>query len=151
MISVKSARLIRQKLVNQKSYIDELGPYVALEYTDYQRRPGYNRIVERLVQIIVESAIDINEKLIEAMNEPPPASARESFGAMSRLGVLDDGVASAFQAYVGLRNRIVHAYEKLDNHIVYFNAKRLLDDAERYVMAVQRFVDQNQQETGESE
>jgi hypothetical protein len=68
MIS-KSARLIRQKLVNQKSYVDELGPYVALEYADY--------------------------------------------------------------------------------HIVYFNARRLLDDAQGYIAAVQRFLDQNRQ--GESE
>ena len=148
-MNIISLRLIRQKLANQKAYVAELAPYVAPEYADYQSRPGYNRIVERLVQIIVESAIDINEKIIEAMNEPPPASARESFDVMKRLGVIDGAMSAVFQTYVGLRNRIVHAYEKLDDHIVYFSAKRLLDDAVRYLAAVQRFLDQSQQ--GESE
>lgn len=148
-MNVSSLRLVQQKLANQKSYLVELAPYVDLEYADYQSRPGYNRIVERLVQIIVESAIDINEKIIEAMNEPPPASARESFEVIKRLGVIDDTAATVFQTYVGLRNRIVHAYEKLDNHIVYFNAKRLLQDAARYITAVQHFVDQDQQGVSE--
>ena len=150
MMDIRTARLIQQKLANQTAYVAELKPYVEPDYADYQRRPGYNRITERLVQIIIESAIDINEKLIEAMNQPPPATARESFETVSRLGVIDDDVASVFrQTYVGLRNRIVHAYEQLDNHIVYYNAKRLLDDAERYIAAVQHFLDQNQDSGGD--
>jgi len=152
MMNAKIANLIRQKLANQKAYIAELGPYVELDYIDYQRHPGYNRITERLVQIIIESAIDVNEKLVEAMNEPPPVTARESFEVAQRLGAIDGELSALFcKTYVGLRNRIVHAYEKLDDHIVYFNARRLLDDAARYLAAVQRFVDQNQAATGESE
>ncbi len=146
MMNIQLAQLIRQKLVTQAAYIAELEPYVGLDYAEYQLRPGYNRITERLVQIIVESAIDVNEKLIEAMNEPPPATARESFEAVQRFGVIDGDLSAAFRkTYVGLRNRIVHAYEKLDNHVVYFNAKRLLEDAARYIAAVQHFVDQDQQ------
>jgi uncharacterized protein YutE (UPF0331/DUF86 family) len=59
--------------------------------------------------------------------------------------MIDDDLSAVFRkTYVGLRNRIVHAYEKLDDHVVYFNAKRLLDDAARHVAAAQRFVEQNQ-------
>jgi uncharacterized protein YutE (UPF0331/DUF86 family) len=53
------------------------------------------------------------------------------------------------KTYVGLRNHIVHDYEKLDDHVVYFNARRLVDDATRYIAAVRRFVEQNQDATGE--
>ena len=66
------------------------------------------------------------------------------------MNTQDDDLSAAFRkTYVGLRNSIVHAYEKLDNHVVYFNARRLLEDATRYIAAVRRFVEQNQQ--GESE
>ena len=150
MIDARTAYLVQQKLVHQVAYIAELDPFVRLDYPDYQRQPGYNRITERLVQIIVESAVDINEKLIEAMNETPPGTARESFEAVQRLGVIDDDLSEVFRkTYVGLRNRIVHAYEKLDDHVVYFNARRLLDDARRYIAAVHLFMEQNKQ--GESE
>jgi len=150
MIDARMAYLVRQKLANQAEYIAELKPYVALEYADYRHQTGFNRVTERLVQVIVESAIDINEKLIEAMNEPPPATARESFEAVCRLGVIDDELSELFRkTYLGLRNHIVHDYEKLDDHVVYFNARRLVDDATRYIAAVRRFVEQNQDATGE--
>jgi uncharacterized protein YutE (UPF0331/DUF86 family) len=144
MIDAKTAFLIQQKLVHQEAYVAELDPFVRLDYADYQRQPGYNRITERLVQIIIESAVDINEKLIEAMSETPPGTARESFEAVKRLGVIDDDLTAVFcKTYVGLRNRIVHAYEKLDDHVVYSNARRLLDDARRYIAAVRRFMEQH--------
>ena len=152
MIDARIAYLVQQKLGNQAEYLAELKPYVALEYAGYRRQIGYNRVTERLVQIIVESAIDINEKLIEAMNEPPPATARESFEMVCHFGVIDDELSAAFRkTYVGLRNHIVHDYEKLDDHVVYFNARRLLDDATHYITAVRRFVEQNQGTTGESQ
>ncbi len=150
MIDARIAYLVQQKLGNQAEYLAELKPYVALEYADYRHQTGFNRVTERLVQIIVESAIDINEKLIEAINGPPPATARESFEAVSRFGVIDDELSVAFRkTYVGLRNHIVHDYEKLDDHVVYFNARRLLDDATRYIAAVRHFIEQNQDATGE--
>jgi uncharacterized protein YutE (UPF0331/DUF86 family) len=152
MIDARIAYLVQQKLGNQAEYLAELKPYVALEYAGYRRQIGYNRVTERLVQIIVESAIDINEKLIEAMNEPPSATARESFEMVCHFGVIDDELSAAFRkTYVGLRNHIVHDYEKLDDHVVYFNARRLLDDATHYITAVRRFVEQNQGTTGESQ
>ena len=78
------------------------------------------------------------------MNETPPGTARESFEAVQRLAVIDSDLKQAFcGTYVGLRNRIVHAYEKLDDHVVYLNARRLLDDARRYIAAVHLFMDQN--------
>jgi hypothetical protein len=54
-----------------------------MDWADRRQHPGYNRVTERLVQIVVESAIDISEKLVEAMNEPVPATARESFEGVS--------------------------------------------------------------------
>jgi uncharacterized protein YutE (UPF0331/DUF86 family) len=151
MIDAKVAYLVQQKLGHQAEYLAELKPYVALEYADYRRQTGYNRVTERLVQIIIESAIDINEKLIEAVNEPPPATARESFEVVCHFGVIDDELSAVFRkTYVGLRNYIVHNYEKLDDHVVYFNARRLLDDATRYITAVRRFVEQSHGTTGES-
>ena len=41
------------------------------------------------------------------------------------------------QTYVGLRNRIVHDYDVLDDRIVFYTARRLLDDARSYTAAVQ--------------
>jgi uncharacterized protein YutE (UPF0331/DUF86 family) len=44
------------------------------------------------------------------------------------------------QTYVGLRNRIVHDYDVLDSRVVYLTARRLLEDARKYVRSVYRYL-----------
>jgi len=44
------------------------------------------------------------------------------------------------QTYVGLRNRIVHDYDVLDNRVVYFTARQLLEDAQKYLGSVYRYL-----------
>ena len=135
-MSADYSRLIQLKLVNMAAYIDELAPYLKKPLKDYLEVPGQRRIVERLVQVVVESAIDANGLLVEWASEAPPATAHLSFEAVHRLGVIDDALLDRFRRYVGLRNRIVHDYDVLDNKIVYHSAQRLLEDATKYVQAV---------------
>lgn len=40
----------------------------------------------------------------------------------------------------GLRNRIVHDYETLDDRILFDSAKRLLKDAQAFLKAVNRYL-----------
>jgi len=141
----RQARLIQQKLINMDSYIEELGPYLESPLEEYLEKPALRRIVERLVQIIIESAIDTNNLLIVASGGVPASTARESFAAVHELGVIDDDLLTRFrQTYIGLRNRIVHDYDVLDNRLVYFTARRLTADARKYVGSVYSYLSEMQ-------
>jgi uncharacterized protein YutE (UPF0331/DUF86 family) len=135
-MSVDYDRLIKQKLTNMASYVEEMMPYLQEPVKGYLKDSGRRRIVERLAQVIVESAIDTNGLLIERAGNVPPATAYRSFDSLHELGAIDDHLTARFHRYVGLRNRIVHDYDVLDNKIVYHSAKRLLDDAEQYIGSV---------------
>lgn len=136
----RQARLIQQKLINMDRYIEELGPYLESSLEEYLDKPGLRRIVERLAQVIIESAIDTNNLLIVASGGVPASTARESFAAIHALGVIDEYLLTRFhETYIGLRNRIVHDYDVLDNRVVYFTARRLMDDARKYVGSVYRY------------
>ena len=137
----RQTRLIQQKLMNMNSYIEELEPYLESSLEEYLKKPGQRRIVERLAQVIIESAIDTNNLLITASGGAPASTARESFAAVHALGVIDDYLLTRFrQTYVGLRNRIVHDYDVLDSRVVYLTARRLLEDARKYVGSVYRYL-----------
>ena len=98
-------------------------------------------IVERLAQVIIESAIDTNNLLIVASGGAPASTARESFAAVHALGAIDDYLLTRFrQTYVSLRNRIVHDYDVLDNRVVYLTARRLMEDARKYVGSVYSYL-----------
>ena len=142
MIEPAAAALIRQQLVSLGSYVDELREYVSVDLASYRTRPGYRRAAERLVQLIVESSIDTGEKILEAADRPPPPTAREVFQELERLGVLDSEVAALFaRRYVGLRNRIVHDYARIDDSHVRDNGQRLLEDAQRLLRSASRWIE----------
>ena len=145
----RQVRLIQQKLMNMDSYIEELGPYLESSLEEYLEKPGQRRIVERLAQVIIESAIDTNNLLIVASGDAPASTARESFAAVHALGIIDSYLLTRFrQTYVGLRNRIVHNYDVLDNRVVYSTAKRLMEDARKYVGSVYRYLSEIKEQKG---
>ena len=148
-MDVRQTRLIQQKLMNMDSYIEELEPYLESSLEEYLKKPGQRRIVERLAQVIIESAIDTNNLVIAASGDAPASSARECFAAVHALGVIDDYLLTRFrQTYVGLRNRIVHDYDVLDSRVVYLTARRLLEDARKYVGSVYRYLSEIKDQKG---
>ena len=132
--------LVQRKLELLAGFLAELEPLARPG-----RRPGGNlerRAMERLVQVVVEAAIDVNGLLLAARSLPPPGSARDSFVSVRDAGLLPRDLAERFIAsYVGLRNRIVHDYDALDPSLVARSASRLLADARAYARAVASHLD----------
>jgi uncharacterized protein YutE (UPF0331/DUF86 family) len=78
---------------------------------------------------------------LQAAGRPSPGSLREAFDGIRELGVLDEKLLERFnRTYVGLRNRIVHDYETLDNRILFDSAKRLHRDAQAFLKSVTRYL-----------
>jgi uncharacterized protein YutE (UPF0331/DUF86 family) len=131
---------IERKLVLLLGYVDELQPLVVAGRSRSSDNVA-RRALERLVQLIVETVMDSNGALAADGGLPPPASGRESFDAAERLRAVSPELAQRFRAsYVGLRNRIVHEYETLDETLVLRAARRLVGDARSYASAVRSFL-----------
>ncbi len=135
------SEVIRRKLDYVERMLTEIDVYLKAGYGEYTQRPAYRRATERLVQIIVEAAGDMSELLLEAAGKPAPDSLREALRGIRDLGVINDALFERFnRSYVGLRNRIVHDYETLDDRILFNSAKRLRKDAQAFLKAVTRYL-----------
>lgn len=66
------------------------------------------------LQVLIENAIGKAKQLLKVRNEPVPVSAYDAFAALARLGVVSADALPAWNAVVGLRNRIVHDYMNVD-------------------------------------
>lgn len=132
--------LIRQRLVNMTAYADELSSHLVGSLDDYLRDATRRRAVERLAQVVVENAIDVNNLILEREGSAPAPTARQSFEDVHNLGAIDDYVLDRFQRYVGMRNRIVHDYDRLDNRIIYYSARRLINDARQYIRCIYAYL-----------
>jgi uncharacterized protein YutE (UPF0331/DUF86 family) len=66
------------------------------------------------LQILIENAIGKAKQLLKAQNEPVPVSAYDAFAALARREIISQDQLPAWNAIIGLRNRIVHDYMNID-------------------------------------
>ena len=99
---------------------------------EYEHNAPTRRAIERLLQIIIETACDINAHFIAKLAEKAPATRRASFYEMAALGILDAETAERLARSVGLRNRLVHDYDVLDNQLVYAAIREALEQYAAY-------------------
>lgn len=66
------------------------------------------------LQILIENAIGKAKQLLKASNQPVPLSGYDAFKALANLGQVSQSDLPAWNAIVGLRNRIVRDYMNID-------------------------------------
>jgi uncharacterized protein YutE (UPF0331/DUF86 family)/predicted nucleotidyltransferase len=111
--------LVNRKLSQMVEYLTALTPLRALSYEDYLRQPLSRYATERLLQLIVDTAVDINAHLTVELTGTPPQDYYDSFVKAAQAGVLPVAFALAIASSTGLRNRLVHQYEAIDHAIVH--------------------------------
>jgi uncharacterized protein YutE (UPF0331/DUF86 family)/predicted nucleotidyltransferase len=111
--------LVNRKLSQMVEYLTALTPLQALSYADYLQQPLTRYAAERLLQLIVDTAVDINAHLIVELSGTPPQDYYDSFLKAAQAGVLSVAFALSIAQSTGLRNRLVHQYEAIDHLIVH--------------------------------
>lgn len=66
------------------------------------------------LQLLVENAIGKAKQLLKTQGMAVPVSAYDAFAALAATGRIDPAQLAAWNAIIGLRNRIVHDYMNLD-------------------------------------
>ncbi|MBT9589341.1 MAG: DUF86 domain-containing protein [Thiobacillus sp.] len=66
------------------------------------------------LQVLIENAIGKAKQLLKARGEAVPISAYDAFAALVRHGEIEQAQLTAWNAVIGLRNRIVHDYMNID-------------------------------------
>lgn len=139
-MSPLDAALIRRKLAVIAQDLRDLATVESLTIEEYRAERIRLKATERLLQEIVDAAADINTHLLRTAGERAGVDYYESFIRIGRIGVLAPELAAALAPAAGLRNRLVHEYDRLDDEIVLRavgEARRLFP---KYVKAVELHV-----------
>jgi len=100
-------------------------------------------VCERLIERIVTRMIDINYHVLTATGHAPPNDYFTSFVQMGRAGILEPGFAARIARAAGLRNRLVHDYDDLDQRLLFEALGDVLRDVPVYASAVQRITERD--------
>lgn len=134
--------LIRRKLTHLSSYLDELNAYASVDPADYALAGGPRRAVERLIQLVVETAVDINVHVVTEIEGSPSPDYRASFPAAARCGAIPFDLAERLAPAAGLRNVLVHDYADIDDVRVRAAIPVTLDGFREYASAVLHWLEQ---------
>lgn len=66
------------------------------------------------LQVLIENAIGKSKQMLKAADESVPVSANDTFAALARRGGIRVDTLPAWNAVIGLRNRIVHDCMNID-------------------------------------
>lgn len=66
------------------------------------------------LQILIENAIGKAKQLLKAADQPVPVSGYDAFKALANRDLVEQADLPAWNAIIGLRNRIVHDYMNID-------------------------------------
>ncbi len=134
------AQLARRKLATITRSLDLLAAVEGLSLAEYRADLFRQKGVERLLQEVVEAAVDTNLHLLRAAGAPAPGDYYQSFLDVGRQGIIPAMLAQTLAPAAGLRNRLVHEYDVIDDAIVLDAAGRARRDFAAYVTAIERYV-----------
>jgi uncharacterized protein YutE (UPF0331/DUF86 family) len=111
-----------------------------MSLNDYKKDLFRRKATERLLQELIEAAIDINTHLIIQQGYDAPEDYYQSFIKLGEIGILQHDLAEALAPSAGLRNRLVHRYDHLDDARILESVETVQTLYPKYVQAVERFL-----------
>jgi len=118
--------IIINKLIKMEKYISELEKFKPETFNEYKNNQIKRYAIERLIQLIIDLALDVNNILIKKSDRYPAQDYYSSFLELIDLEILSEEFAKDIAPSTGIRNRLVLEYEEVDNKVVYQNLDKLI-------------------------
>lgn len=128
--------LVLRKLASLDEYGGQIAEYGGVSLERYQADWKVQRIVERTLQMMIETCLDIAGHIIADEGLRVPDSYADMFRILQEKGILGDELGPAMEQMARFRNLVVHQYEKLDPALVVTILDRHLSDFGRFRDAI---------------
>lgn len=132
--------IIRRKLAVIVENLDALAAIRDMTISDYITDLYRRKAAERLLQELIEAAIDINTHIIVQTGNTPPDDYYESFIKAGQLAVMPADLAIKLAPSAGLRNRLVHEYDLLEHSRVLEAVRTAEELYPVYVKEIEDFI-----------
>lgn len=132
--------LIKNKLADLSGYYKELTNLTKNDTPGILGDSLKLHSLERLFQLIVDIAIDINTHIISEMNLEVPGDYQSSFITLGENKILPMDFSLRIAPSVGMRNLIVHRYGKADLKKVVEDIRNEIGDYETYMKYIGEFI-----------
>ena len=119
------------KIDTLNGYLRELREILPESFEDYQRTEK-RRACERLLQVSIESVIDICALIVAGFQLGLPAAEDDLFEKLEKAGIISFSRKESLKKMKGFRNILVHEYGRIDDLMIYEILQTQLGDFEQF-------------------
>ena len=133
--------LILRKLSELDEYYRQIKEYENITVDQYSGDWKIQRIIERTLQMMIETCVDIAGHIIADKEFRIPKSYADTFKVFREEKILDNKLSAALRKMAKFRNIVVHHYDKVDAEIVTAILKNDLSDFISYKKAIIQLIE----------
>jgi len=119
--------------------IQEISPENFEEYKKIEKR----RACERLLQVSIESMIDICAIIVSGLRLGLPAEEDDLFDKLEQAGIVSPLMAATLKKMRGFRNILVHEYGRINDELVYNMLKTQMNDFYEFKKEILNYVNKH--------
>ena len=128
--------LMLRKLSELDEYSTQIEEFRSISVNDYRNDWKTQRIIERTLQMMIETCVDIAGHIISDEKLRIPESYADAFIVLRENGIIDGDICKTMVQIAKFRNVIVHHYDRVDAEIVVGILRKRLVDFEKYKNAI---------------
>lgn len=144
MDTPNTIRVIINKLQRMQEYLTQIDKWLDFPDEEILNDSKSLSAIERNFQLIVDAAIDINTTIIQEENLQSADDYQGTFTLVVKCGALSYDLAFKIASSVGLRNLLVHVYEKVDRDKEVHDIKRGIGQYREYMKEIFAYVEKKQ-------
>ncbi|MDN3513302.1 MAG: DUF86 domain-containing protein [Candidatus Brocadia sp.] len=133
--------LILRKLSDLDKYLKQIREFSSVTFEKYSRDWKVQRIVERTLQMMIETCADIANHIISDRGYRIPENYGDTFRVLHENGVFKKDLFEIMSKMAMFRNVVVHQYDKVEEAIVIGILRNHLNKFEAYRDAVLSILD----------
>ena len=128
--------LVYRKVSELELYLGQIHEFSALTPEGYRKDWKAQRIIERTLQMMIETCADIANHIVSDRGMRAPTSYADTFKVLSENSIINEELCATMEKMAKFRNVVVHQYEQVDAEIVVLILQKHLVDFEKYRDAV---------------
>ena len=132
--------LVLRKIAEAEGYLAQVREYENINLQRYLSDWKIQRIIERTLQMMIETCVDIAGHIVSDKEYRIPATYADTFKVLEENGILSEELYIKMEKMAKFRNIIVHQYDKVDAEIVVGILNRNLQDFLYYKEAIISFI-----------
>ena len=132
--------LILRKLGELEEYLGQIKEYENVTVERYEEDWKTQRIIERTLQMMIETCADICAHIISDKNYRIPTSYADTFKVLEENEIIHPHLLEKLSKMAKFRNVIVHQYDRVNAEIVVGILRRNIGDFAEFKKSIVNFL-----------